>query len=460
MREQPQKEPTMTLFPQEALHSGVRKREVFGWAMYDFANSGYTTVVLTAVFGAYFVGVVADGATWGTLLWTAAVSAASLIVMLTMPAIGACADLLAAKKGLLAFSTLGCVLGTAALALAGRGDIALAVAAVVVSYVFFSYGEALIAAFLPELARDDAMGRVSGWGWSFGYLGGMLALGLGLAYVMAAQARGEPATSFVPVVMLITAAIYGLASLVTFILLRERATATPRPCGFAPVAGVRASLARLLQTWRQARHYRDLRSLLICCVSYQAGISVVITLAAVYAEQVLGFKQADTMLLVFLVNIAAVAGAFTFGYWQDRFGHKRTLGFTLVGWIVMTTLAAMATGAAMFWLAAVIAGLCMGASQSAGRAMVGLFTPPDRRAEFFGLWSFAIHLSVVVGPLTYGLLNWLSGGNHRVAILSTALFFAIGILLLQPIDMARGQKAACEPERGLHRKDAQIYPAR
>jgi UMF1 family MFS transporter len=436
----------MNLFPQKALNEGVRKREVFGWAMYDFANSGYTTVVLTAVFGAYFVGVVAGGASWATLAWTFAISVSSLIVMLTMPAIGAYADLKAAKKRLLALSTLGCVLATAALALAGPGDLWVAAAAVVLSYAFYSYGESLIAAFLPELARDDAMGRVSGWGWSFGYLGGMLALGLGLAYVTAAQSRGEPATAFVPVVMLITAAIYGLASVVTFALLRERATPALDAGVAVRVASVKASLARLAQTWRQARRYRDLRWLLACCTCYQAGISVVITLAAVYAEQVLGFKQADTMLLVFLVNIAAVAGAFSFGYWQDRVGHKRALGFTLAGWMLMTLLAALATGPAMFWVAAVIAGLCMGASQSAGRAMVGLLTPPDRRAEFFGLWSFATHLSVVVGPLTYGVITLVSGGNHRVAILATSLFFVAGLWLLRPVDMARGQRAARDIE--------------
>ena len=432
----------MNLFPQQALNPGVRKREVFGWAMYDFANSGYTTVVLTAVFSAYFVGVVASGADWATLAWTLAISASSLIVMLTMPAIGAYADLKATKKRLLALSTVGCVLATAALALAGRGDVWLAVAAVVVSHTFYSYGESLIAAFLPELARDDAMGRVSGWGWSFGYLGGMLALGLGLVYVSAAQSRGEPATAFVPVVMLITAAIYGMASLVTFALLRERATPAPESSVEAGMAGLKASLQRLAQTWKQALRYRDLRWFLACCVCYQAGISVVITLAAVYAGQVLGFKQADTMLLVFMVNIAAVAGAFAFGYWQDRAGYKLSLAFTLVGWLLMTMLAGFATGPAMFWAAAVIAGLCMGASQSAGRAITGLLTPPDRMAEFFGLWSFATNLAVVVGPLTYGLITLLTGGNHRMAILSTSLFFVGGLWLLVPIDMARGQHAA------------------
>ena len=208
------------------------------------------------------------------------------------------------------------------------------------------------------------------------------------------------------------------------------------------MAGFRASLQRLAQTWKQARRHRDLRWLLACCACYQAGISVVITLAAVYAEQVLGFKQADTMLLVFMVNIAAVAGAFAFGYWQDRVGYKLSLAFTLAGWILMTMLAGFATGPAMFWAAAVIAGLCMGASQSAGRAMVGLLTPPDRKAEFFGLWSFATNLAVVVGPLTYGLITLLTGGNHRVAILWTSLFFVGGLWLLMPIDMARGQHAA------------------
>ena len=431
----------MNLFPQGALNDGVGKREVFGWAMYDFANSGYTTVVLTAVFSAYFVGVVAGGAAWATLVWTLAISASSLIVMLTMPAIGAYADLKAAKKRLLALSTVGCVIATAALAFAGRGDVWLAVAAVLLSHTFYSYGESLIAAFLPELARDDAMGRVSGWGWSFGYLGGMLALGLGLAYVATAQARGQPATAFVPVVMLITAGVYGLASLATFAWLRERATLQTKSSE-AGGAGVKASLQRLALTWQQARHYRDLRWLLACCACYQAGISVVITLAAVYAEQVLGFKQADTMRLIFLVNIAAVAGAFAFGYWQDRVGYKRSLGFTLVGWFLMTLLAGFATGPAMFWAAAVIAGLCMGSSQSAGRAMVGLLTPPDRKAEFFGLWSFATSLAVVAGPLTYGLITLATGGNHRVAILSTSLFFVVGLWLLMPIDMARGQHSA------------------
>jgi UMF1 family MFS transporter len=428
----------MNLFPQDALNPGVRKREVFGWAMYDFANSGYTTVVMTAVFSAYFVGSVAGGAEWATLAWTATLSFSSLLVMLTMPAIGAYADLRAAKKRLLMLSTLGCVLATAALGWVGPGDVALAVLAIVLSNLFYSYGESLIAAFLPELAKPDDIGKVSGWGWSFGYFGGMLTLGLSLGYVLWAQGQGMKAQQFVPVTMLITAAVYGLASLATFALLRERAVPQPG----AARAGMAESLRRLARTWREARRYRDFSWLLLCAVFYQAGIAVVVALAAVYAEQVLGFRQTETMMLIFLVNIAAALGAFGFGYLEDRIGHRSALTMTLWGWIVMTLLAAAATTPAVFWTAAVVAGLCMGSSQSAGRAMAGLFAPAHRLAEFYGLWTFAVRLSAIVGPITYGVVTLLTAGNHRVAILATGLFFAAGILILRRVDVARGTAAA------------------
>ena len=437
----------MALFPQDALNPGVRRREVLGWAAYDFANSGYTTVVLTAVFSAYFVGGVAGGADWATFAWTLTLAASSLLVMLTMPALGAYADLRAAKKRLLVLSTVGCVLATAALANAGPGDILWAVVFVILSNAFFSYGESLIAAFLPELARPNSLGRVSGWGWSFGYFGGMLALGASLAYVLWAQAQGLPAAHFVPVTMLLTAGIYAGASLLTFALLRERAQPQAAALAVAGAggAGLAASLAQLARTWRQARRYRDFSSLLACAVAYQAGISVVVALAAIYAEQALGFKQTDTMMLIFLVNIAAALGAFAWGYVQDRIGHVRAIAITLVGWIVMTLLAALATTAPLFWGAAVIAGLCMGSSQSAGRALAGALAPEQQRAEFYGLWTFAIRLSAIIGPLTYGLITLLSAGNHRLAIISTGLFFVLGLVLLRKVNVARGMAAAGAP---------------
>ncbi len=429
----------MALFSQDALNPGVKKREVFGWAMYDFANSGYTTVVLTAVFATYFVGGIAQGAQWATFVWTLALSVSYAVVMLCMPSLGALADLRAAKKPLLMLFTAGCVLSTLGLAFAGPGSVVLAFVLVVVSNMFFSFGESLTAAFLPELAKPEAMGRVSGWGWSFGYFGGMLALGICLGYVIWAQGKGISADQFVPVTMVITAALYGAAALVTFALLRERASAQPQALA---QSGFRASLQQLQRTYAQAGHYQDFKWLLICAVFYQGGVAVAITLAAIYAEQVIGFAKQETMILIFVLNLAAAAGAFAFGYFQDRVGHKRALGITLIGWVATCVIAALTTTKGGFWWAAAIAGVCMGSSQSAGRAMAGMLAPQKQLAEFYGLWTFATRLASIIGPLTYGAITWATGGNQRLAIGSTAILFVLGYMVLQRVDMQRGRAAA------------------
>ena len=425
----------------QALAPGVRGREVWAWAMYDFANSGYTTVVITAVFNAYFVAQVAGNQPWASLAWTGALGLSYALIMLTAPLLGAYADAHGAKKRLLAATTLGCVAGTAALSSVGPGDLLLGMLLVALSNFFFGSGENLIAAFLPELAPADSLGKVSGWGWSLGYLGGLCTLGLCLAYVIWAQGQGLAASEFVPVTLWITAAVFALASLPTFLFLRERAPAQAHP-GSRGLVG--EAFGRLARTIRQARHYRDMRRLLICILFYQAGIQAVITLAAIYAQQEMQFSTQDTLQLIFVVNLTAAAGAFGFGYVQDRIGHLPALAATLVGWILMILLAWLAQGPGLFWLSANLAGLCLGASQSAGRALVGLFSPAARRAEFFGLWGLAVKLSAILGPITYGLVSWLSGGDHRLAMLITGSYFVVGLLLLSGIDVVRGRRAALE----------------
>jgi len=429
----------MTIFSSQSLKPGVPRREVFAWAMYDFANSGYTTVVLTAVFNAYFVGVVAGNAPWATLAWTVVLSASYAIGLLLMPLLGAYADVHARKKFLLAVATVGCVVGTAALATVGPGDLWLAAALLVVSNFCYAAGVALNSAFLPELSRPEALGKVSGWGWSIGYVGGLAALGLCLAYVLAAQARGAPATHYVPVTMLITAGFFAAASLVTFAVLKERA----QPLASANVGGrVRASTGRLWHTLRHIREFRDFGWLMLCGLLYQAGLNVVIALAAIYAQQVMKFDTAQTMTLVLVVNVTAALGAFAFGYVQDALGHRKALALTIAGWIAMIAIASTTTDSTGFWIAANIAGLCMGSSQSAGRALVGLFAPSHRLAEFYGLWNAAVWLSAILGPVTYGLVTWVTDNNHRLAMMITGLYFVAGLLVLALVDVERGRRAA------------------
>lgn len=421
------------------LADGVKPREVWAWAMYDFANSAYTTTVVTAIFNAYFVAVVAAGAAWATLAWTTTQAIASLAILLTATGVGAYADRHGAKKKLLTLTTVGCVLATAGLYWVGPGDVLLAMCLVAIASFFFGSGENIIAAFLPELASEQDLAKVSGWGWSWGYLGGMCCLGLCLAWIVAAKARGEGAESFVPVAMLITAGFFAVASAPTFLLLRERVQASPA----AAVAGEFSALARrLLSTAREARRFPDMARFMACLLCYQSGVFAAIALAAIYAQQAIGFTAEDNIKLFFVVNGTAAIGAFAFGYVQDRLGHVRTIALTLAGWLLMTAVALGSDSREQFWVAANIAGLCLGSSQSASRALVGFFAPLRRRAEFFGLWGLAMKLAAIAGPMTYGLTTWLSGGNHRLALGITGLYFVGGLLLLFGIDARRGRAAA------------------
>jgi UMF1 family MFS transporter len=281
------------------------------------------------------------------------------------------------------------------------------------------------------------MGKVSAWGWSLGYIGGLLTLAACLAYVITAQGQGQAEAQFVPVTMLITAAVFAIASSFTFLLLKERA----RPQEARKGAALEA-LARVGQTLQHARQFSDLLRFLGCIVLYQSGVQTVITLSAIYAQEAMGFTTQDTIVLVLLVNITASLGAFLFGQWQDRLGHRRTLTFTLLGWCVMVVIAYLTTDRMGFWIAANIAGVCLGASQSAGRALVGYLAPADRHAEFFGLWGLAVKLASILGPLTYGAITWITDNDQRSALLITGIFFVLGLIVLRTIDPERGRRAA------------------
>jgi MFS transporter, UMF1 family len=224
----------------------------------------------------------------------------------------------------------------------------------------------------------------------------------------------------------------------TLIWLRERAR---------PVAASRAQIwslakSRVLDSLRGGHGLLDLRRFLLCIVCYQAGVQTVIALAAIYTEQALGFTTAESIQLILLVNVTAAAGAFAFGWFQDRLGHSRTLAITLVGWLLAIGLLFAADSRALIWLAANVAGLCLGASQSAGRALVGYLCPPSREGEIFGLWGLAVKLASILGPLSYGIVNVLTHGDHRSSIAVTAVFFVAGLLLLMRVNVARGHSAA------------------
>ena len=422
----------MSLFSAQHLKTGVSAREVWSWAAFDFANSGYTTVVLTAVFNAYFVGVICGEASWATLLWTSIIAASNILAIVCMPLIGAATDLKANKKFWTVLMSLLCIVGTVGLAFTGSGTVWLAVFMVIISNFAYNIGETLNSAFLPEIADDKSIGKVSGWGWSFGYCGGLLTLGLSLAVVLFMQSKGAGAEDYVPYTMLITALVFLVAALPLALWLKERAQPRTQAAFWTLV---KQSQASLIETFKSLPRHKNFAWLVASGLSFQGGIAVVVTLAAVYADQAMGFTPDETILLVLLVNITAAIGAFAFGYVEDRIGHKNALIVTLFIWIAMVGVAYFAQTKPVFWIAANLAGIAMGSSQSAGRALVGVLAPPKDRAAFYSFWNMALWVANIIGPMTYGYITWLTDNDQRLALLCTGLFFVVGLILLLPMQL-------------------------
>lgn len=413
----------------------VRRREIVGWAMFDFANSAYTTIVVTVAYSIYFTKLVAPGAS-ADFLWGIGVWASNLIVLLGSPALGAMADESGRKKRLLAATWLACVAGTAALWFVLPGSVVLGLALFAVSNVAYSFGENLCAAFLPEIATPATMGRVSGFGWGLGYLGGLGSLLLVLPLVkpgFTVANLGNLRLAWVG-----TALFFLVAALPTFLFLRERATPGPRRslAGYA-----RQGFARLAVSARSLGHFRELARFLAVFFVYSCGLMAVIAFAAIYAERTLGFTGAEIIGLFLALQISAAVGAALFGWIQDRLGAPRTIDLALWLWVAVSAGAFLARSKPVFWAVAMTAGLGIGSLQASSRALVGLLAPRSKSAEFFGFWGLASRAGYMVGPLLFGAIS--SGtGSQRTAIAVNGAFFLLGLLGMRKVDQARGRQAA------------------
>lgn len=422
----------------------ARRGEILAWAAYDIANATYGTVVATAVYNAYFVEVICGRATGvgpgtGTVLLNIVILVSALLVVLTAPIVGTIADARASKKKLLFMSTFLCILCTAALSIIPPGAVAWAMLVLILANAFFGTGEDLIASFLPELSSQENMGRISAIGWAAGYVGSLIALGLCGTYVKISKDAGQLETQYVPITMLICAGMFFLFSLPTLIWLKERAKPDPAASGKNVIT---VGFKRLMHTVNHSRHYRDLFNFLLTLFVYSCGTTTVIHLASVYAQQVLKFTPQDSILLILVVSVTAAVGAGVFGYVQDKIGSIKTLAITLTIWTVAIVIAFLAQEKVHLWISANLVGIAMGATGSAGRALVGQFSPDGRSGEFLGLWGVAHKLATAVGALTFLSVMNLTGHNYRVAMLSMIVFFVVGMILLFRVNEKRGRMAA------------------
>ncbi len=423
----------------------VRRREIFGWAMFDFANSSYTTLIITVAFGVYFTKVV-DGGPSADAHWALGLTITNLLVMALSPIVGAVADDSGRKKAFLFTSYLVCVLGTAALYFAVPGEIVFALVLLVISNVAFSFGENFAGAFLPEISTPQNIGRISAFGWGIGYLGGLICLLLlrplmdGLHWPTEQLLAPENLGTYTDLrlVWVGTALFFLLAGIPTFALLRERAPRGPKR-GIVEYAAV--GFRRLATTAKEIRHFSELLRFLGVFFFYQAGLTTVIAFAGIFAERTLHFTASELIGLFLLLQLSSAIGAWIFGFVQDRLGGRLTIRMTLVLWIGVCVGSYFCQSKGQFWAIALIAGLGIGSLQSASRAMVGLFSPPEKSGEFFGFWGLAGKGAYAFGPMLFGLLSAASG-SQRIAILATSGLFLLGLIGMQFVDEGRGQREA------------------
>ena len=401
----------------------VRRREIFGWCCYDFANSAFITVVVTVVYGPYFTGVVAAGWAGANTLWSVTLAASQVVVMVFGPALGVLADVTGSKKKFLLSMMWVCSAGTAALWLTGPGTVALAAGLVIVAYAAFSFGENFCASFLSELSTPENCGRISGYGWSFGYLGGLGALGLAMLVLSVAP-------DGVRWVFVVTALFMVAATLPVLLLLRERKKPEPHAARWWQLGW-----ESVLRAARDLPQHRDLLRFFWAFLLYMSGLGAVVAFAAIYSVEVLGFTTGENLVLFASLQISSALGALAFGWWQDRAGSVNMLTAALLLWCLVAVGAFFCQTKEMFFLVGNLAGLAIGSCQAGSRAVVSLLSPRERAAEFFGFWGVFGKLAAVVGPLFMGVLADVF--DLRVAVLSTLVFFVGGLIVLRGVRMAR-----------------------
>jgi len=425
--------------------------EVLGWAMFDFANSSYTTVVITAVYSSFFVQYIVP-ADWQMRdsLWALGIMVSTAIALVLAPLAGAICDYSGRKKQYLMYASVMCAVGTMLLGLASPGQVWLALSMLVVSNTAFMLSETLCASFLTDVADEDSMGRISGIGWGVGYFGGLASVILATMVIIRANADSETAAYIFQnrLAMIATGAFFLLSALPTFLLVKSRTPARP--------GWENASLPRLMAAgWHEvsqaagtARQNPALFQFLFAFMVYMAGLDAVIKFVGIYAREEVHLQAAEFVKLFLVLQLSAAAGAVGFGLLESRIGPRTTVLASLCLWIVGTLgiyfLVEIATALgvdpkSVFFYLALIAGAAIGSTQSSSRTVVGLLAPADQAAQMFGFWSMFSRLGSILGA-SFGFVSDAMG--RRSALLLVLGFFIAGALLLLriPIDAAVRQR--------------------
>jgi MFS transporter, UMF1 family len=409
--------------------NALDKRAVAAWCFYDWANSAFPAVITTFVFATYFTQGIAPDPVTGTALWGQATAAAGLCIAVLAPIMGSIADQGGRQKPFLAAFSGIAMLACATLWFAQPSpeSIPLALIAFAIATIAFEMAAVFYNALLPKVAPHAMLGRVSGWGWGLGYIGGIVALAIVLVGFVQNQTPwfglARDAAEHVRVVGPFTALWWALFAIPIFLFVRETGT------GIAVHDAITQGLAQLKTTFAFLRGRKDIAWFLIANMIYTDGLTTLFAFGAIYAAGTFGMALTEVIVFGIALNLSAGLGAFAFAWIDDRIGSKRTIAIGLVCLTIIGLSLLLVQSKTAFWVLGVMIGPFFGPVQAASRSLAARLAPEEHRAQIFGLFALSGRITAFLGPAILGLVT-LAFESQRAGMATILPFFLVGLILL------------------------------
>lgn len=424
----------------------VRKKAWFGWCMYDWANSAFATIILSAVLPVYFASLIPEeGAiiaifNWShhlpaTALWGYIVSISMIGVALLAPYLGAWADSRRSRRHFLIMACLTGAIATSLLVLTGPGDYLLASVLFIIGNIGFATGNIFYNSFLPALAEPHQLDKLSARGFALGYIGGGLSLLIVFILIQQYHWFGLPDRGTATRIgFLLTGLWWAGFALPMFRYVRESVFIhEPEP--------IQHGLGSYLRTFSRIRQYPQLLRFLIAFLFYNDGIQTIIAVSAIFASVELGLSQGSILGCFLMIQFVAMPGALMFAKIAEKFGARNAVMASLVLFIAVTIYAFRMTSAGEFWMLGLVVALILGGSQAISRSMFAAMVPAKRSAEFFGFYAVSGKFASIFGPLVFAVISDLTG-SARLSILALSGFFIVGIVILATVNVVQGRVEA------------------
>ncbi len=397
----------------------LNKKHIISWALFDFANSSYSAVIVSVIFPVYYVNaIVGNKSGLGDLWWGRAISISMAIVALSSPFLGGIADYSGIRKRLLFVYTLISVSAIAGLSALEKGMVFEGFMLIILANIGMEGGLVFYNSFLPMIVPKEYHGRVSAWGFGIGYAGSILSLLVALPLIKSGKFE---------LTWQMVAAFFFIFSMPAFIFLPSNIKS-----GFSMFKAGIKGFRQTIKTLKEIGGKRNPRRFLLAYLIYEDGVNTVIVFSSIFAATTLGFSHEELIALYLIVQASALIGAFVMAKPSDAWGHKKVVMLALIMWTLVAVTAFFVHTKTQFWLLASFAGLWLGTVQSATRALYTRFVPKGKEAEYFGAYSLVGKSSAIAGPLVFGYIST-AFGSQRPAILSLVAFFLIGLVILKSV---------------------------